>query len=142
MASLEPSAGIDVYADHKQRVIFSGFALIILPSCFVILRLVSRIIANAGLWWDDCLVVLALFLSYGPNIAMIICKSITQITPTRTERQSLILSTAARTNGFGKHLWALPDPEHNTSQFLKILYIYIIIYYSAVTAIKLAMYEL
>lgn len=47
--------------------------------------------------------------------------------------------TAARTNGFGRHLWALPDPAHNTGQFLHILYIYIIFYYSAVVAIKLCM---
>lgn len=46
---------------------------------------------------------------------------------------------AARTNGFGKHLWSLANPERNTSQFLKILYIYIIFYYAAVVSIKLSM---
>ena len=35
--------------------------------------------------------------------------------------------------------WALPDPKHNTSQFLKILYVYIIFYYAAVVTIKLCM---
>ena len=46
---------------------------------------------------------------------------------------------AEQINDFGKHLWALPDPERNTSVFLKILYIYIIFYYAGVVAIKLAM---
>ncbi|KAL6720706.1 hypothetical protein ACLMJK_002631 [Lecanora helva] len=44
---------------------------------------------------------------------------------------------SARDDGFGRHLWALPDPKHNTSQFLKILYIYIIFYYCAVSTVKL-----
>lgn len=46
---------------------------------------------------------------------------------------------AVRINGFGKHLWALPDPANNTSTFLKILYVYIIFYYSAVVMVKLCM---
>ena len=73
MASLEPPKGIDIYASQEQRVVSSGIALIILSTSFVILRFISRFIANAGLWWDDLLVILALLLSYGPNIAMMIC---------------------------------------------------------------------
>ena len=75
MASLEPPDGMNVYADQEQRVIASGIALIVLSTIFVILRFISRLIANAGLWWDDFLVLLALVLSYGPNIAMMACES-------------------------------------------------------------------
>lgn len=117
--SSTPPAGIDLHADSGPRVISSGIALIILPTVFVIVRFASRIIARAGFWWDDLLVIVSLLLSYGPNISMMI---------------------SARYNGFGKHLWALPDPKHNTSQFLKILYIYIIFYYAAVVTIKLCMW--
>ena len=54
----------------------------------------------------------------------------------------LMIVTAQKINDFGKHLWALPDPEKNTRVFLKILYVYIIFYYTAVVTVKLAMYVL
>lgn len=74
--SSTPPPGIDLHADKGPRVISSGIALIILPTLFVIVRFVSRIIARAGFWWDDLLVVVSLLLSYGPNTAMMICMKI------------------------------------------------------------------
>ena len=71
--SLVPPPGIDLHADKGPRVMSSGIALIILPTVFVTVRFVSRIIARAGFWWDDLLVVVSLILSYGPNTAMMIC---------------------------------------------------------------------
>ena len=71
--SLAPPPGIDLHADKGSRVISSGIALIVLPTIFVIVRFVSRVIARAGFWWDDLLVVVSLILSYGPNTAMMIC---------------------------------------------------------------------
>lgn len=142
MASLTPPPGINLEADQRQRVVNSGIALIILPTCFVILRFVSRSIANAGFWWDDLLVVISLFLSYGPNMAMMICGYHSMGSPSAVQFggcTELMNATAARKDGFGRHLWALPDPQYNTSQFLKILYIYIIFYYSAVATVKLCM---
>ena len=53
----------------------SGIALILLPTIFVLLRFVSRWIAQAGFWWDDLLVVLSLLLSYAPNASMMQCES-------------------------------------------------------------------
>ena len=123
----------------------SGIALIVMPTLFVMVRFVSRVIARAGFWWDDLLVIVSLMLSYGPNTAMMICMcpiaADNEIVPTRRScRQNRpTLNVAARYNGFGKHLWALPDPKQNTSQFLKILYVYIILYYAAVVSIKLCM---
>ena len=53
--------------------------------------------------------------------------------------QNLTSVTAVKINDFGRHLWALPKPKENTETFLKILYVYIIFYYTAVVAIKLCM---
>ena len=71
--SLTPPPGTDLHADKGSRVISSGIALIVLPTIFVIVRFVSRVIARAGFWWDDLLVAVSLILSYGPNTAMMIC---------------------------------------------------------------------
>lgn len=46
---------------------------------------------------------------------------------------------AERRNDFGKHIYGLKDPADNTVEFLKILYIYLIGYFSATTFVKLAM---
>lgn len=110
-------AGTDLHADQGTRIISATIALIILPTIFVILRFLSRYIARAGLWWDDALVTAALILSWGPCICVIVGEHI---------------------NGFGKHLWALPDPSQDTRTFLKILYIYALFYYLSVVTIKLA----
>ena len=71
--SVAPPPGIDLHADKGSRVMSSGIALIILPTVFVMARFASRVIARAGFWWDDLLVVISLILSYGPNTAMMIC---------------------------------------------------------------------
>lgn len=139
MASLPPPPpGIDLKANQGPRVISSGIALILLPTVFVLLRFVSRWIAQAGFWWDDLLVVLSLLLSYAPNASMMQCES-RRMHCLGDKLHDADIVAAARTNGFGKHLWALDDPTHNSGQFLKILYVYIIFYYAAVVAIKLCM---
>lgn len=140
--SLTPPPDIDLHADKGSRVMSSGVALIVLPTLFVTVRFVWRVIARAGFWWDDLLVIVSLMLSYGPSTAMMICMcpiaADNEIVPTRLSccQKRLTLNAAARYNGFGKYLWALPDPKHNTSQFLKILYFYIIYYYAAVVSIQ------
>ena len=75
MASLPPPPpGIDLQADRGPHIISSGIALIVLPTVFVVLRIISRYLAQAGFWWDDLLVVTSLLLSYGPNAAMMDCE--------------------------------------------------------------------
>ena len=54
-----PPPGVDLNADQGPRLVASMIALIVLPTLFVIARLVSRKVARAGYWWDDVLVVLA-----------------------------------------------------------------------------------
>ena len=54
-----PPPGIDLNADQGPRLVGSMITLIVLPTLFVIARLVSRKVARAGYWWDDLLVILA-----------------------------------------------------------------------------------
>lgn len=46
---------------------------------------------------------------------------------------------AQHDNDFGKHIYVVPSPMENIREFLKILYIYEIGYYSSVCAVKIAM---
>lgn len=45
-----PPPGIDLNANQQGRLVSSMIALIILPTAFVILRLVSRRVSRAGYW--------------------------------------------------------------------------------------------
>ena len=54
-----PPPGIDLNADQGPRLVGSMTTLIVLPTLFVIARLISRKVARAGYWWDDLLVVVA-----------------------------------------------------------------------------------
>ncbi|KAL8818666.1 MAG: hypothetical protein Q9223_002739 [Gallowayella weberi] len=114
MAESSPPPGIDLSADQGGRIIASMIALIALPTLAVAARLISRLVARAGFWYDDLWVVIALLLSYGP----IICVLVSQIT-----------------NGFGKHIWTLQ--ESNAIQFMRILYIYEVFYFASCFAIKI-----
>ena len=57
MADIPP--GIDLNADQGPRLVASMITLILLPTLFVIARLVSRKVAHAGYWWDDLFVLIA-----------------------------------------------------------------------------------
>ena len=46
---------------------------------------------------------------------------------------------AERYNGFGRHIYVLDDPLAKQRVFILILYAYEIGYYSATTAVKIAM---
>ena len=46
---------------------------------------------------------------------------------------------AVRHNGFGRHIYVLDDPLDKQRVFILILYVYEIGYYSATTAVKIAM---
>lgn len=110
MSSLTPPPGIDLHADNGPRVISSGIVLIILPTVFVIVRFVSRVIARAGFWWDDLLVLVSLILSYGPNTAIIICMcSLATETETFIIRSSLSLN-ASDINDSGTIQWLWETP--------------------------------
>ncbi|KAL8673436.1 MAG: hypothetical protein Q9168_002140 [Polycauliona sp. 1 TL-2023] len=115
MAESAPPPGLDMTADQGGRIIASMAALIILPTIAVAARLTSRLVAHAGFWYDDLWVVIALLMSYGPIICVLVSKI---------------------TNGFGRHIWALGEGNTPT-QFLRILYIYEIFYYLSVASVKI-----
>ncbi|KAL9599289.1 MAG: hypothetical protein Q9219_003916 [cf. Caloplaca sp. 3 TL-2023] len=54
-------AGFNLYASQQGRIIATSAALIALTTTFVSLRLLSRRLSRAGLWWDDAFAVIALF---------------------------------------------------------------------------------
>ena len=97
--------GFDLYADQSGRLKSANVALIILPTIFVVLRLASRKVSRAGYWYDDLLVFLALFFSYGLPICNLV---------------------ATLNYGYGRHIYVLP--LDTTLHFLKILYVFEILY--------------
>lgn len=107
--------GFDLYADQSTRLKASNIALIILPTIFVVLRLISRKVSRAGYWYDDLLVVIALLFSYG----LPICNLISTIN-----------------YGFGRHIYILP--LNSTPEFLKILYVFELFFFFTAGVNKLA----
>ena len=103
MATAAPliGPGFDLYADQSGRLKSANIALLILPSIFVALRLVSRKVSRAGYWYDDLLVLFALLFSYG--------------LPTCN-----LVSTF--NYGYGRHIYILP--LDTTTYFLKVLYVF------------------
>ena len=57
---LDPALHEDDRSDH---LIGACTAFIILPTLFVALRLTSRWVSRAGLWWDDLTIIVALMFS-------------------------------------------------------------------------------
>lgn len=107
--------GFDLYADQSRRLKSANITLIILPTIFVTLRLLSRKVSRAGYWFDDLLVLLALVFSYG----LPICNLISTIH-----------------YGYGRHIYILP--EDTTLHFLKILYVFELFYVLTTGLNKLA----
>lgn len=105
MASKPPpigQPGFDLYASRQPRLVGVYVALIVIATIFVSLRLCSRRVSGAGVWWDDFLVVLAWLAS----ILIPTCGLI-----------------AVRISGYGKHVWvASKDPLLSTQRFLMALY--------------------
>jgi len=112
-----PVPGLDLKADQGPRLVASMIALIILPTLFVAARLISRRLSHAGYWYDDLLVSIACALCYIPCISVLVSQ---------------------RHNGFGRHIYILPDPKENAREFIKILYIYQIGYLASTAAVKLS----
>ncbi|KAK0509450.1 hypothetical protein JMJ35_007844 [Cladonia borealis] len=109
--------GIDLEANQQGRLVSSMIALIILPTIFVILRLISRKVSQAGYWWDDVWVTIACALCYIQCTCVLISE---------------------RHNGFGRHIYVLENPLGKQREFLKILYVYEIGYYTSTSAVKIA----
>ena len=118
MATLAPpigQPGFDLYASQKSRLQGANIVLIILPTLFVIARLASRKVSQAGFWWDDLLILLALISSYG----LMTCN----------------LITTAR-YGFGRHIYILPQDAPR--KFFQMLYAFEMIFYMTICLNKLS----
>ena len=74
-------------------------------------------------------------LCYIQCICVLICRCSRLINAS----QRADIFVAERHNDFGKHIYGLENPKENTVEFLKILYIYLIGYFSATSVVKLAM---
>lgn len=60
MQSSSPPDGLNIYEDHRAKVIASVVAPAILAIIAVALRLCARTVSKATLGWDDYLIILAL----------------------------------------------------------------------------------
>ena len=101
-----------LYDDRSSQVISASVVLIVLPTLAVILRLLSRWISYAGLWWDDGVAVIAMILAWGPNISNLV----------------------AVHYGLGKHINVLP-PQTNFVQ-TKLYYSFEFLYSCAMCTVK------
>ena len=54
------SPGLDVNANQGPRIIAVAAVLITISTMAVILRFVSRLVSQAGFWWDDWTILAAL----------------------------------------------------------------------------------
>lgn len=109
MATELPSSfgpDFDIHASHTSKLLGSSIFLIVLPTIFVILRLVSRKVAGAGYWWDDLCILLALIFSYGLTIDILVC----------TVRY-----------GLGRHIYILPF--NTTGKFMEMLYAFEMLFF-------------
>ncbi|MCJ1259543.1 hypothetical protein MMC24_007381 [Lignoscripta atroalba] len=113
--TIHDGPGFDLNANQGPRVLSISLALIALSGIAVTLRFLSRLLSKAGLWWDDWVVLGALFISWGPCICMIV----------------------AVRYGFGKHIEvAGPNPNIAASRWFKILYVFEVFYTAALAVTK------
>ena len=59
--------GLDINANEGPRIIAVAAVLITISTIAVILRFVSRLVSQAGFWWDDWMILAALVGSIGSN---------------------------------------------------------------------------
>jgi hypothetical protein len=81
--------GLDINANNSPKIIGVSIFLMVLATTFVVLRFVARHLSKAGLWWDDWLILAAMFLSWGCDISML----------------------TSVPNGFGRHMGSLGSFE-------------------------------
>lgn len=79
----DPPPGINIHADQRGRIIGSSVAILVITLTSVALRLLSRRLSRAGLWWDDYLTIVALIFSSACIVIILILFS----------------------DGLGRHIW-------------------------------------
>ncbi|KAL9047561.1 MAG: hypothetical protein Q9206_006665 [Seirophora lacunosa] len=108
--------GFDLYANQQGRIIASSVAFIVLTTAFVSLRLLSRRLSRAGLWWDDYLAV----------IAMVFC----------IVTCSLLFIQIH--HGYGRHIYIYSSQDASVKKrlWLRTLYVFEPIYHTSTTFAK------
>lgn len=109
-----PAEDPALYTNRDGQVISASVTLLVLPTVFVALRVVSRCISGAGFWWDDLTVVLGMMFSWGPNIVNIL----------------------ASHRSLGRHTAALSDATR--ASFYKHLYAFEVLYSLGIATVKLS----
>ncbi|KAG6999534.1 hypothetical protein G7Y79_00034g069570 [Physcia stellaris] len=107
-----PEEDPTLWANSNGQVLSASVVLLVLPTVFVALRLISRWVAGAGLWWDDTTAILGMALSWGCNITNIL-----------SSRSSL-----------GRHAETLP--LETLVSFYQHVYAFEIMYSLAMTCLK------
>ncbi|KAL8824702.1 MAG: hypothetical protein Q9170_008072 [Blastenia crenularia] len=102
----------EMQANRSAHVIGAAVVLLILPTVAVTLRLLSRWMSRAGFWVDDYVIVLAMVISWGPNVTNLF----------------------AIQHGFGKHMASLPNAS--ASEWFKCLYAFEFLYTLGMTTVK------
>lgn len=117
MATTPPSSSIseaELNTSRSSEIIAGSVVLIVVPTTFVILRLLSRWMARASLWWDDYTAILACVFSWGDNIIELI----------------------GTREGYGKHIETLPINVWTI--FFKYLFAFQLLYEPAIILVKLS----
>lgn len=57
----------DLQEDQSSRIVIINIITLVIAILAVILRLISRRLSAAPFWWDDGLIVVALFLDFGSS---------------------------------------------------------------------------
>ncbi|KAI4087470.1 MAG: hypothetical protein LQ344_006759 [Seirophora lacunosa] len=125
--------GFDLYANQQGRIIASSVAFIVLTTAFVSLRLLSRRLSRAGLWWDDYLAVIAMS-SFHPYRPL-----------RRLWQPSLQLITSAEIHhGYGRHIYIYSSQDASVKKrlWLRTLYVFEPIYHTSTTFAKYSMWVL
>ncbi|KAL8937085.1 MAG: hypothetical protein Q9216_004600 [Gyalolechia sp. 2 TL-2023] len=93
-ATINPSIHPEMYENRSGHVVAAAVICLTLPTVAVILRFLSRRISRAGFWIDDYVVVVAMILSWGPNIVNLLAhpnplESANRYTPETTPHRNL-----------------------------------------------------
>ncbi|KAL8955608.1 MAG: hypothetical protein Q9193_006603 [Seirophora villosa] len=108
--------GFDLEANQQGRIIASGVAFIVLTTAFVSLRLLSRRLSRARLWWDDYLAVIALV------FCIVTCS----------------LGFIQIHYGFGRHIYIYSPQDASVKKrlWLRTLYVFALMYHTSTSFAK------
>ncbi|CAF9926325.1 MAG: hypothetical protein HETSPECPRED_006305 [Heterodermia speciosa] len=126
-----PAENPALWANRNSEVMSASVTFLVLPTFFVALRLLSRYMSGAGLWWDDWTAILGMVLSWGCNITNILGMK----RRTWTWRDTKV-SSAASHSSLGHHTKVLPLAV--LIDFYRHVYAFQVQYSLAMTLLKIS----